>query len=49
MVDFEIHGIGRMRLDVRDPLKRSWEKGIYMGADSTHPEAVTRNRPTARG
>jgi 2-keto-4-pentenoate hydratase/2-oxohepta-3-ene-1,7-dioic acid hydratase in catechol pathway len=46
-VDFEIHGIGRMRLDVRDPLKRTWEKGIYMGADSTHPEAVKRNRPPA--
>ena len=49
VVDFEIHGIGRMRLNVRDPLKRSWEKGIYMGADSTNPEAVKRNRPpTAR-
>jgi 2-keto-4-pentenoate hydratase/2-oxohepta-3-ene-1,7-dioic acid hydratase in catechol pathway len=45
VVDFEIQGIGRMRLDVRDPLKRSWEKGIYMGADSTNPEAVKRNRP----
>jgi 2-keto-4-pentenoate hydratase/2-oxohepta-3-ene-1,7-dioic acid hydratase in catechol pathway len=45
VVDFEIHGIGRMRLDVRDPLKRTWEKGIYMGVDSTHPEAVRRNRP----
>jgi 2-keto-4-pentenoate hydratase/2-oxohepta-3-ene-1,7-dioic acid hydratase in catechol pathway len=45
VVDFEIQGIGRMRLDVRDPLKRTWEKGIYMGADSTNPEAVTRNRP----
>jgi 2-keto-4-pentenoate hydratase/2-oxohepta-3-ene-1,7-dioic acid hydratase in catechol pathway len=48
IVDFEIHGIGRMRLDVRDPLKRTWEKGIYMGADSTNPEAITRNRPAAR-
>jgi 2-keto-4-pentenoate hydratase/2-oxohepta-3-ene-1,7-dioic acid hydratase in catechol pathway len=49
VVDFEIHGIGRMRLQVHDPLKRTWEKGIYMGADSTHPEAVRRNRPpTAR-
>ena len=49
VVDFEIHGVGRMRLHVRDPLKRTWEKGIYMGADSTHPEAVQRNRPqTAR-
>jgi 2-keto-4-pentenoate hydratase/2-oxohepta-3-ene-1,7-dioic acid hydratase in catechol pathway len=46
VVDFEIHGIGRMRLHVRDPLKRSWEKGIYMGPDSTNPEAVRRNRPT---
>ena len=46
-VDFEIHGIGRMRLTVQDPLERSWEKGIYMGADSTHPEAVQRNRPRA--
>jgi 2-keto-4-pentenoate hydratase/2-oxohepta-3-ene-1,7-dioic acid hydratase in catechol pathway len=45
VVDFEIHGIGKMRLNVRDPLKRKWEKGIYMGVDSTHPEAVQRNRP----
>ena len=45
VVDFEIQGIGRMRLDVHDPLKRSWDKGIYMGADSTNPEAVKRNRP----
>ena len=43
-VEFEVHGVGRMALDVVDPLKRSWEKGIYMGADSTHPEVV-RNRP----
>ncbi len=48
VVDFEIHGIGRMRLDVRDPLKRTWEKGIYMGPDSTNPEAIKRNRPAAR-
>ena len=45
VVDFEIHGIGRMRLSVRDPLKRTWEKGIYMGTDSTNPEAIRRNRP----
>jgi 2-keto-4-pentenoate hydratase/2-oxohepta-3-ene-1,7-dioic acid hydratase in catechol pathway len=49
VVDFEIHGIGRMRLSVRDPLKRSWEKGIYMGADSTNPEAIRRNRPPTAG
>lgn len=47
VVDFEIHGIGRMRLDVRDPLKRTWKKGIDRGADSTNPEAVKRNRPQA--
>ena len=45
VVDFEIQGIGRMRLNVRDPLKRTWEKGIYMGEDSTNPDAVKRNRP----
>lgn len=45
VVDFEIHGIGRMRLSVRDPLKRTWDKGVYMGPDSTNPEAVRRNRP----
>jgi len=45
VVEFEIQNIGRMQLDVRDPLKRKWEKGIYMGADPTNPEAVRRNRP----
>jgi len=44
-VEIEIERIGRMRLTVRDPLKRSWERGIYMGADSTNPEAVKRHRP----
>jgi 2-keto-4-pentenoate hydratase/2-oxohepta-3-ene-1,7-dioic acid hydratase in catechol pathway len=48
VVDFEIHGIGRMQLRVRDPLKRTWDKGIYMGPDSTNPEAVQRNRPRAQ-
>jgi 2-keto-4-pentenoate hydratase/2-oxohepta-3-ene-1,7-dioic acid hydratase in catechol pathway len=40
-----IHGIGRMSLRVEDPLKRSWERGIYMGQDSVNHEAVRRNRP----
>ncbi|HVB07278.1 MAG TPA: fumarylacetoacetate hydrolase family protein [Acidimicrobiales bacterium] len=44
-VEIEVHGIGRMALDVRDPLARSWEVGIYMGADSTNHEAVRRHRP----
>ena len=49
VVDFEIHGIGRMRLHVRDPLKRTWDKGVYMGPDSTNPEAIRRNRPPTTG
>ena len=44
-VEIEIEKIGRMQLKVRDPLKRSWERGIYMGTDSTHPDAVKRYRP----
>jgi 2-keto-4-pentenoate hydratase/2-oxohepta-3-ene-1,7-dioic acid hydratase in catechol pathway len=44
-VDIEIQNIGRMTLKVRDPLKRSWERGVYMGVDSTHPDAVKRYRP----
>jgi 2-keto-4-pentenoate hydratase/2-oxohepta-3-ene-1,7-dioic acid hydratase in catechol pathway len=44
-VEIEIERIGKMTLDVVDPLKRKWERGIYMGADSTNPEAVKRHRP----
>jgi 2-keto-4-pentenoate hydratase/2-oxohepta-3-ene-1,7-dioic acid hydratase in catechol pathway len=44
-VEIEIERIGRMQLTVRDLLKRTWERGIYMGTDSTHPEAVKRYRP----
>jgi len=40
-----VHGIGEFAVTVRDPLKRSWERGIYMGADSTNHDAVRRNRP----
>ena len=46
-VEIEIERIGRMALDVVDPLKRTWERGVYMGADSTNPEAVKRHRPTS--
>ena len=46
-VELEIEKIGRMSLTVSDPLKRSWERGVYMGPNSTNPEAVTRNRPGA--
>ena len=44
-VEIEVAGIGRMSLDVRDPMKREWERGVYMGEDSTNPEAVRRHRP----
>jgi len=49
IVDIEIERIGRMSLSVFDPLKRTWERGIYMGADSTNPEAVKRHRPQNPG
>ncbi len=48
-VEIEIERIGRMSLNVVDPLKRSWERGIYMGANSTNPEAVKRHRPQGAG
>jgi 2-keto-4-pentenoate hydratase/2-oxohepta-3-ene-1,7-dioic acid hydratase in catechol pathway len=48
-VEIEIQRIGRMSLTVADPLKRKWERGIYMGADSTNPEAVKRHRPQNPG
>ncbi|MGA7386971.1 MAG: fumarylacetoacetate hydrolase family protein, partial [Pseudolabrys sp.] len=44
-VEIEIQNIGKMTLKVSDPLKRKWERGIYMGADSTNPGAVKRHRP----
>ncbi len=31
----EIDGVGSMTVNVSDPLKRTWERGIYMGPDST--------------
>lgn len=44
-VEVSVQGIGRMTLQVSDPLKRSWERGVYMGADSTNHDAVKRHRP----
>ena len=45
VVEIEIEKIGRMQLKVADPLKRQWERGVYMGADSTNPDAVRRHKP----
>ena len=39
-VKFTVERIGTMTLKVKDPLKRKWERGIYMGPNSTNPEAV---------
>ena len=36
----EIEGIGSMEVHVTDPLKREWERGVYMGENSTNLEAV---------
>ena len=44
-VEIEIQNIGKMSVTVADPLKRKWQRGVYMGADSTNPEAVKRHRP----
>lgn len=44
-VEISIQGIGRMSLAVEDPLRRTWERGTYMGHDSTHHDAVRRYRP----
>ncbi len=48
-VEIEVQHVGRMTLHVVDPLKRTWERGIYMGEDSTNPEAVKRHRPKTAG
>ena len=45
VVEIEVQNVGKMKLDVKDPLKRTWEKGVYMGVDSTNPDAVKRHRP----
>jgi 2-keto-4-pentenoate hydratase/2-oxohepta-3-ene-1,7-dioic acid hydratase in catechol pathway len=37
LAEIDIEGIGRMAVHVVDPLKRSWERGIYLGPDSTAP------------
>ena len=47
-VEIEIAGIGRMALSVADPLRRTWERGLYMGADSTNHEARRRHAQAAQ-
>ena len=38
--EIEVEKIGRMGLRVRDPLKRRWERSVYLGPGSTNQEAV---------
>jgi 2-keto-4-pentenoate hydratase/2-oxohepta-3-ene-1,7-dioic acid hydratase in catechol pathway len=45
-VEIDIETIGRMALKVVDPLRRKWERGVYLGENSTHPDAVKRHRPS---
>jgi 2-keto-4-pentenoate hydratase/2-oxohepta-3-ene-1,7-dioic acid hydratase in catechol pathway len=45
-VEIDIEGIGRMMQKVVDPLHRQWDRGVYMGENSTHPDAIKRHRPT---
>ena len=35
-VVLEGEGIGSFSINVADPLKRQWERGIYMGVNSTY-------------
>ncbi|MEQ5807817.1 fumarylacetoacetate hydrolase family protein [Alteromonas sp. NFXS44] len=35
-IEISLAGIGTMKLNVFDPLNRSWERGVYLGADSTN-------------
>ena len=39
LAEIEVERIGRMAVHVVDPLQRSWERGIYLGPDSTAPAA----------
>ena len=39
VAEIEVQGVGRMSVNVTDPLKRSWERGIFMGEGSTNPSA----------
>jgi 2-keto-4-pentenoate hydratase/2-oxohepta-3-ene-1,7-dioic acid hydratase in catechol pathway len=38
--EIEIRDIGRLAVNVRDPLKRKWERGVYMGPESTAAAAT---------
>jgi 2-keto-4-pentenoate hydratase/2-oxohepta-3-ene-1,7-dioic acid hydratase in catechol pathway len=37
--EIEVERVGRMSVHVKDPLKRQWDRGVYMGENSTNLEA----------
>jgi hypothetical protein len=43
-----IERIGGFTLTVHDRLRRRWERGVYMGDDSTNPAAVSRQQQLER-
>jgi 2-keto-4-pentenoate hydratase/2-oxohepta-3-ene-1,7-dioic acid hydratase in catechol pathway len=42
-----IEGIGSLRVTVRDARERRWDRGVYMGRDSTNHAAVARHHAAA--
>jgi 2-keto-4-pentenoate hydratase/2-oxohepta-3-ene-1,7-dioic acid hydratase in catechol pathway len=50
VVELEVEKVGRMRLFVRDPLRRQWPRSIYMGPNATAQHVVAlRREAQARG
>lgn len=50
VVELEVEKVGKMRLYVKDPLKRQWARSIYMGPNATAQEVIRMRREAqARG
>jgi 2-keto-4-pentenoate hydratase/2-oxohepta-3-ene-1,7-dioic acid hydratase in catechol pathway len=50
VVEMEVEKVGRMRLQVKDPLKRTWQRSVYKGAMATAQDVVhLRREAQARG
>jgi 2-keto-4-pentenoate hydratase/2-oxohepta-3-ene-1,7-dioic acid hydratase in catechol pathway len=46
--EIELEKIGRMGVRVHDPLKRQWERSVFLGPGSTNQEAVRRAQEESR-
>ena len=42
--ELEVEKVGTLAVHVKDPLKRTWERSVYMGPNSTNQEAVRQRR-----